>query len=136
MTRLLLTATLALLAGATLTACASAQPAAMLDRADLDNDGRISRSEYQTTRMDMFNRLDRNDDGWLDWRDETRRTRVRQAQERLIAAADRDGDGAVSRPEFAASPMVLFDRADGNGDGWLDAREIEVLRARASEMRN
>lgn len=31
--------------------------------------------------------------------------------------------------------MVLFDRADTNGDDWLDAREIEALRAQAAERR-
>lgn len=135
MKRQMLTAALSLLAGATLTACADAQQGAMLDRADANRDGRISRSEYQAARLDMFDRLDRNGDGWIDWQDEFRRSRAREAQERLVRVADRDGDGAVSRPEYAATPMVLFDRADTNGDDWLDAREIEALRAQAAERR-
>jgi hypothetical protein len=31
--------------------------------------------------------------------------------------ADRDGDGAVSREEFRAQHLRLFDASDGNGDG-------------------
>lgn len=73
MKRQMLTAALSLLAGATLTACADAQQGAMLDRADANRDGRISRSEYQAARLDMFDRLDRNGDGWIDWQDEFRR---------------------------------------------------------------
>lgn len=49
-----------------------------------------------------------------------------------ILAADTDGDGKVSRAEMSAmaqggrDPARMFDRADRNGDGYLDAAEIRA----------
>lgn len=58
---------------------------------------------------------------------------------RLIALADRDGDGVISRAELDALRAFAFERADRNGDGAIDKAEIEDLRAamddRASMMR-
>lgn len=52
---------------------------------------------------------------------------------------DADGDGKLSRAEWIAqakaraggrNPAAAFDRLDGNGDGFLDASEIDALAAR------
>ena len=40
-------------------------PAALLERSDLNGDGRITREEYAQARARMFDRLDRNRDGVL-----------------------------------------------------------------------
>ena len=42
-----------------------------------------------------------------------------RAMERL----DTDGDGRISRAEFAAASQERFQRMDANGDGFLDAGE-------------
>ncbi|MBV9527340.1 signal transduction protein [Sphingomonas sp.] len=53
-------------------------------------------------------------------------------QSARIMAADTDGDGKVSRAEWAAvarggqDPSRLFDRMDANHDGYLDAAEIRA----------
>ncbi len=58
---------------------------------------------------------------------------------RLIALADQNGDGVVSRTEMDALRARAFERADRNGDGAIDKAELEDLRAamddRASMMR-
>lgn len=52
----------------------------------------------------------------------------------MIARADKDGDGRVSRKEFldtrTAEMETMFDRFDGNGDGFLDEREVAGIAAR------
>jgi hypothetical protein len=52
----------------------------------------------------------------------------------MIARADQDGDGRVSRKEFletrTAEMEAMFDRIDANGDGFLDEREVEQMAER------
>ncbi|RAP41206.1 hypothetical protein BYZ73_11035 [Rhodovulum viride] len=48
------------------------------------------------------------------------------AQSDLLAAYDRNGDGALSRTEFETLQKEAFARLDGNGDGRLDAAELSA----------
>lgn len=45
----------------------------------------------------------------------------------LLAYADRNRDGSVSRSEFIATRAGQFDRIDTNGDGGLSAAELAAL---------
>jgi len=45
----------------------------------------------------------------------------------LLAQADRNRDGSVSRAEFIATRAGQFDRIDTNGDGGLSAAELAAL---------
>ena len=47
------------------TAQTGGRMSAMLDNADADHDGRITRAEFTAARMAMFDKLDRNHDGVL-----------------------------------------------------------------------
>ena len=54
-----------------------------------------------------------------------------------LMRADANGDGRISKEEWAASrknakrdPSRIFSRLDANGDGQLDAGEIDMLLAR------
>jgi Ca2+-binding EF-hand superfamily protein len=42
--------------------------------------------------------------------------------------ADKDGDGAVSKDEFRAAALAMFDRADANGDGTITREERKQTR--------
>lgn len=64
--------------------------------------------------------------------DMTRDQFISRQSERMLAA-DTDGDGKVSRAEFAAQaqggkrdPGQFFDRIDSNHDGYLDKDEIHT----------
>lgn len=61
-----------------------------------------------------------------------------QAQEPGVAAAlsrlDTDGDQAISREEAAAGRERMFERFDRNGDGVVDAGEIQLVRDRIAAM--
>jgi hypothetical protein len=67
------------------------------DRADRDNDSRITIEELYHPRRRAFQRLDTNGDGRLSFEEWAVRTRTRFAQ------ADRNRDSALNREEFAAT---------------------------------
>jgi Ca2+-binding EF-hand superfamily protein len=115
-----------------------AQPlrgAAMFERLDADNDGKITKAEMSAGRERMFKRLDRNGDGVID---ENEIEKARQAIEDRAASAearlsgqwrrmDKDGDGKVSGAEFQAR-SAMFDLADRNDDGVVTKDEIDFMR--------
>lgn len=102
-----------------------------LAEVDTNDDGLISREEFVAARTDHFAMLDRDGDGYFSELDIPERLRGRdQAQhrhERMLAQFDQDGDRLVSQLEFESGPTPHFDRADGNGDGQIDATEVHQL---------
>lgn len=44
-----------------------------------------------------------------------------------LLSFDRDGDGKVQKAELAERMHAMLNRADGNGDGALDAAEVRRL---------
>ncbi|WP_075214053.1 EF-hand domain-containing protein [Mongoliimonas terrestris] len=120
-------AVLAGVVAATGTASAAPDARRMLQSADRDGDGMVTRAEFASSRQAVFDRLDRNRDGVLDGAD---RAGVRPVPARLrdaVAGADRNRDGRITRAEFAAAPTPLFDRADTDGNGVVDAYEMARL---------
>ncbi|WP_114952364.1 EF-hand domain-containing protein [Sphingosinicella terrae] len=109
--------------------------AAMLDQADANGDGAISRAEFAAHRLSQFDRADRDRDGAIARGDFRRLARFRpEAMERidaLIAQGDSNRDGRLTRAELQAAPMRIFDLADSDGDGRIDAAERSALRAAA-----
>ena len=106
--------------------------AAQTARFDADGDGRITRREFIDARELRFTRLDRNGDGNIradDFRGFQASATVRQRVEQLLADADMNDDGAVSRAEFSVTGTPLFDQADVNADGFVDRTEVDRLRA-------
>lgn len=115
-------------------------PAARIAQADANGDGVVTRAEFKASRSARFDEMDRNGDGFISRDDFGRILKFRpQAGQRLdemLAEADSNHDGRISRAELDQSPMPLFDRADTNRDGKVDAQELAALRERASQMRD
>lgn len=106
---------------------------------DTDGDGKVSRAEYDADRAAQFARSDRNHDGQLS-RDEYAaeyRARIdarvaelekredRQAHVRF-GVLDADKDGKMTFAEYQVSGKRLFDTADRNRDGVVDAADAAL----------
>ena len=111
-----------------------------LMRADANNDGVVTRQEFDASRAVEFTRLDANRDGQLS-RDEMRAGRHwgnrglggpdggpgGQGGHRFdLTRFDTNHDGAISRQEFSAGPDDRFDRLDTNHDGVISAQEQQA----------
>jgi Ca2+-binding EF-hand superfamily protein len=102
----------------------------MLERADTNGDGDITRAEFDRVRAEMFARLDRNGDGNVDNRDRPRMFGERFDQAyRTLAPLDTDGNRRISRAELANGEAPAFVAGDTNGDDVLSPTEIAALRS-------
>ena len=105
----------------------------MLKRMDKDGDDRVSREEW-TGRAEMFDRVDRNKDGFLDAKDRAAggmdKAAFNQGVKKRFEALDKNGDGALSKDEVQRPGML--ERLDSDGDGTVSFKEFKAV---ASRMR-
>ncbi|MEN5366801.1 hypothetical protein ABE571_10435 [Stenotrophomonas sp. TWI273] len=112
----------------------------MLELYDRNKDGAVDRAEFDAVRAASFAATDTDGDGTLslaeytaefDGRLDHQRQRVRADAERQarvrFASLDKDADGHMTFAEYQLSGKRMFDRADSNGDGVVDARDPEPV---------
>lgn len=114
--------------------------AAAFERADLNNDARLSPAEFNAAREALFARADANGDGRLTL-PEARSLRPsgggmrRPGREAIQAlrAVDRNNDRAIDLGEFRAVGPARFANADLDRNGYISRGEIAAF-ARAMGM--
>lgn len=89
------------------------------DRADVNDDARVDRDEFNRIIIDRFNCRDQNNDGaWS-------LPECRGPDRTTLDAADTDNDERISRDELSAWGDRRFDRLDRNRDGYLGIQEYK-----------
>lgn len=131
--------TAAILLCSSCVALAQSREGSAIERADANQDGKVTRQEYIDARTAQFARMDRNGDGVVDATDSRERADQSTAGKRVAAAMrgriDANSDGKISKDEFVNAPTTMFDRFDADKSGELDAKELESARAAAERLR-
>ena len=103
----------------------------MFERADLNNDGKVTKAEYLAASDGKFEDKDFNKDGVIEKSDMDAHRAACESGAILcgpLAQADMNGDKKVSKAEFMAMPRPMFERMDANKDGVIDATEIAAAK--------
>jgi Ca2+-binding EF-hand superfamily protein len=116
-----------------------------LKSADLNKDGVIDQTEFQTTRDKWFADLDANKDGFVsadelkafgdkmhaEWAKKHADQAANKPEgkhgdfsQRILERVDTDKDGKISKAEFDAEGSKLFAKLDENGDGKIAQSEM------------
>lgn len=99
----------------------------LMQQADVNEDGVLTKAEFEATLESQFARIDRNGDGKASQADAPKfagRDRFTSRVSPLIAQQDQNGDGALSFAEFSARPLSGFARMDDDGDARVDLDAI------------
>ena len=102
-----------------------------IERLDTDEDGRVSRAEFQASKAgDRLARLDKDGDGSVTLAEveAVERERLRQRLLQAFRQDDSDQDGVLSAKEMEAARAARFDRMDADKDGYLSAEELASAR--------
>lgn len=97
---------------------------------DTNNDGQVTRAEFDLAAVERFKRMDGNSDGVVSKDEFMTYVKQRRAErrERMYGKMDTNGDGNVSKEEFIAFKMQKiergFARMDKNGDGSVSKDEF------------
>lgn len=103
---------------------------------DENKDGKLSREEVQKGVDKMFTDIDTNKDGTISQEEmrahhKSMHDKMQSQMQERWKAADKDGDGALSRAEVDAAKMPMlsrdFDKLDANKDGKLTADELRNM---------
>jgi len=97
-----------------------------MKRMDTNNDGKISRAEWNR-KAEAFDKLDSDNDGFLTREELT--AAVGRARRRGIQQMDANSDSKISREEWKGKPK-RFDRLDTDKDGMISPEELDARRPR------
>lgn len=107
----------------------------MFSQFDTNKDGRISQQEAHEGTARMFKEVDTNKDGFISKEEmQAHHKAMHEKHSEMMRekwkAADKDGDGALSRAEVDAANMPMlardFDKLDKNKDGKLTQDEMRM----------
>ncbi|MCW5699452.1 MAG: EF-hand domain-containing protein [Rhodospirillales bacterium] len=106
--------------------------ARMMEQFDTDEDGTITREEFDAAHMDRFTTADANGDGEVTFEEFKAAADARRAErmERMFKRLDTDGNGIVTTAETDVFHERRFERLDKNGDGVITDDDLQIMKPR------
>lgn len=102
----------------------------ILTESDANADGKVTRREFDTHRSDIFARLDRNGNGVVSAEDAPRlrlpRRKFTEKLEQVLAMADKNGDGRLTRAEWGKPERDIFALVDQDKDGIIILADLPM----------
>ena len=102
----------------------------ILIKSDANGNGRVTRREYDAYRADVFAKLDRNGNGVVSAEDAPRiriaQRKFNEKLEQVLAMADKNGDGRLSRAEWDKPEKDVFALADQDDDGVIVIADLPM----------
>jgi Ca2+-binding EF-hand superfamily protein len=96
------------------------------NKIDVNNDGKISKEEYNAAVIKTFNKYDKNKDGFLT-KEEIKAIRKIDTQ-KFLKEVDKNKDGKISKEEFIEAAEKRFKLLDKNNDGFISQQEWNSFR--------
>lgn len=100
----------------------------ILTQSDANADGKVTRREYDAHRADIFARLDRNGNGVVSEEDAPRlrfaKRKFTEKLEQVLAMADKNSDGRLSRAEWDSPERDIFALVDQDRDGIIALADL------------
>ncbi|WGM39661.1 EF-hand domain-containing protein [Caulobacter sp. NIBR1757] len=106
----------------------SASAAAAQGHPDTNKDGYVSKAENLAAADRGFARMDADKDGVIGPAEQAKIAKMLGGRN-ILAPADLDKDGKVSKAEFTKASAYRFEQFDADKDGKLDKTEQAALRA-------
>lgn len=102
----------------------------ILAESDANGDGRVTRREYDAHRADVFAKLDRNGNGVVSEEDAPRvriaKRKFTEKLEQVLAMADKNRDGMLSRAEWNKPERDIFALVDHDKDGIIILADLPM----------
>lgn len=116
-------------------------PGGMLFQSDTNQDGVLTRAEFDAGRTAMFTRMDADNDGSVTREERRAQFEARRGQRgehgprrhgrhNSLERLDVNNDGSITREEYLAHPIARFDRLDADKNGVISASERPQPRER------
>jgi Ca2+-binding EF-hand superfamily protein len=105
-------------------------PKAHFAELDANNDGKVTREEFQTGKLARFQRADQNKDGFVTAAElaAARKAEHGKRIDELFKNSDKDADGRLSKAEATDMHEKKFAHLDANSDGFIgkdEAKQVE-----------
>lgn len=104
----------------------SQRGAAMFEKLDADNDGKVTRAEAEAYRNRQIAAFDQDKDGALNQAEYTAMVQAMMAErtQRRFERQDKDSDGKLTPAEMSERMDRMFEHMDENGDGAIERGEM------------
>jgi len=111
---------MAIATGMVIATAASAQEFDLFGFADADHDGKVTQAEYATFREGGWSYL-------MNGQESVKLSEANDMMKGALTGTPADAQGNITHQAYTAATPAMFKKADKNGDGSLNAEELQAI---------